>query len=132
MPKTRSASAKGIRITFSDLMWRMLERWDVRPFYEDHVCNNTPPSYYGNTFAGRKGLHDAFSAAKSRSTGWSMVVSPVVLDYLCDEFVPTALDLIDGGGGEWEDFTGRSLWLPTLLRFDDRMKALRAKVRAGE
>ena len=132
MPKPRSAPAKGIRVTFSEQMWYIIEKWDTRNFYDDHIHNGAPPSYYGSTYEGRLGLYHAFEAAKRSGTGYSMVVSPVVLDYLCDEFVPTALDVIDGGGGEWEDRTGRSLWVGPISRFGTRMEALRVKVRAAQ
>jgi hypothetical protein len=126
LSKTPSAPAKGIRVTFSDAMWEMIERWDVRPFRDDHVHNGTPPSYYGAHFEGRLGLHDAFHAAKRSGSGWSMVVTPVTLDYLTDEVAPLCLDMLDAGGGNEWDRWGRPVWLPTALRFRERMKALRA------
>jgi hypothetical protein len=126
LSKPRSAPAKGIRVTFSEQMWFILEKWDTRNFHDDHIHNGAPPSSYGSAYEGRLGLYHAFTAAKRSGTGYSMMVSPVVLDYLCDNFVPFALDMIDAGGGEWEDRTGRSLWAGPISRFGTRMKALRS------
>jgi hypothetical protein len=122
----RSAPAKGIRVTFSEQMWYIIEKWDTRNFHDDHIHNGAPPSSYGSAYEGRLGLYHAFTAAKRSGIGYSMVVTPVVLDYLCDNFVPFALDMIDAGGGEWEPRTGRSLWAGPISRFGTRMVALRA------
>lgn len=121
----RSAPAKGIRVTFNDAVEMMLYRWDCSPFLQDYR-SEADRAYYGDSFEGRSGLADAFDARKRSGTGHRMVVSAATLDYLLAPlgFCDNALDMLDAGGGNPDE---RPHNIRSMLRFRDRLKALRAK-----